>query len=558
LYFSCFFLAELKMNDAAEYLRRGKRIQSQKFGRAGIARDNGSAPDAGDERRAEQPHHGTGSVVIVNIHDAERDTRQLPMKKKAAKRSRGDSDSEEDDNSTITVTRSNTATLHATHHDESAPQPTSVGAEEVPQEGLELTNVASPSSPVPPVEGVAQRISLLAKWFPAALQEGKLEAAVAPGPDYVEVTVERMNRARDYILTLRYGIEDVETLLKGTRDTHAKAWAEVGKEALKRHYWELSGRVIEKLVRASGASLFKEALSEFADEVPATPSAVAAAVRAVVHRRRGLCVPLDYSLKAWHDLLDTRGPEAGRAPRLSDVLWLSVAGATAMFSVVTQRLLRGARALAEKKSAALLTLEQCSTPYIGVDADEEVEDNIEDGPRFFDNTDGDLDSYISKCSSTPAMSAKCLWLAESPVAFDATLSAEERSLLAFLRYLMPVREDPVAEPQQRVSRISTGLGVWLYAAFTTLDTPLDPDTARLAHDLFRTCCRHLRTMGVWKDVRGSTRDTLLRQFSPRQPCTKASYASLRDVAREDVLALYTIVVVLARVFRQNQDHFIPL
>ncbi|KPI83280.1 hypothetical protein ABL78_7694 [Leptomonas seymouri] len=548
------------MSDAETYLRRGKKIQLQKFGRAGVAREDGSASEHSDAERTVRCS-GVDGVVMVRINDAHRDTRQLPMKKKTIKRCRGDSDSDSAaeecmmDGAPPSSTKEQRKEAVIEVENESGARQSNVAGEAHCEAGeLELANVGSPSSAMPPVEGVAQRIGLLAKWFPAALQEGKLEAAVAPGSDFVEATVERMNKARDYVLALRYGIEDVETLLKGTRDTQWRLWVrkdgKAGEEvhtqdARERCYWQVSGGAIAKLVKVSGVGPFKKALSEFADKVPSTSAEVATAVRAVVHRRRRLSVPLEYSPKSWQYVLDTRGPEMGYVPHLSDILWLSVASATAMFAVVTQRLLRGARTLAQSNTTGrgcVLPGEQLAGEVAEVDGQDDV--------RFFDNTVDDTDA-----SSVSQEAEGRLWLANCAVQFHPELSADEKSVLAFLRYLMPVGEGDGTATQ---GRTSCGLGVWLYAAFTTLDAPLDPDTSRLAHDLFRACCRHLRTLGAWKGVRGSLRNTLLKEFPSRPRGAKPTYASLNDVAQEDVLALYTIVVVLARFFRQNQDHFIPL
>ncbi|KPA80031.1 hypothetical protein ABB37_05051 [Leptomonas pyrrhocoris] len=558
------------MSDAEAYLRLGKKIQSKKFGRAGVAREDGTVTDGSDAAMA-----ASHSVVVVNIDDEHRETRQLPMKKKPTKRQRGDSDSDSGDpvavrqesHTPVSSSQNENEKGSTANADEGSGEQKGAATPEAPPEAveeLELAKVVSPSSPVPQVEGVAQRISLLSKWFPASLQEGKLEAAVAPGPEFVEATVERINKARDYVLALRYGIEDVETLLEETRDTQGKLWRGTEhntngeddvQDARKRHYWQLSGKSITKLVKVRGVDSFKEALSEFADEVPSTSAEVAAAIRNVVHRRRRLCVPLEYNVRGWHDVLDARGPEAGYVPHLSDVLWLSVASVTAMFSVVTQRLLRGARALEATNNSINFRKASLHDQR----AEETASEDGEARPRFFDNTAVDSESAND---NAPQKTEACLWLANAPIQFQANLTAEEKSVLAFLRYLMPTSEEEVAAAAEEgaapTGRISTGLGVWLYASFTTLDTPLDPDTARLAHDLFRTCCRHLRTLGGWKGVRGSMRNALLKEFPSRKKGAKAAYASLNEIAREDVLALYSIVVVLARLFRQNQDLFIPL
>nr|ACS87834.1 hypothetical protein CDFL6B12_07 [Angomonas deanei] len=538
------------MSDAEAYLRRGKKIQSERFGRAGVARGEGSTSDSGDP---EKPAGAAGvqSVVIVSLHDTQRNTQLLPMKKKKKnKRSRSDSDSDDDhtnhssDNHTREDAGSAASTAEAT-------------VTTTERDVLGLASVASPSSPVPPVEGVAQRISLLSKWFPASLQEGKLDSAVAPAADFVESTVDRMNKARDYVLALRYGIEDVEMLLKSSRDSFSALWMEQkgGKDdesvedARKRFYWELRGKQIAKLVRASGVTEFKAAVSEFADEVPSTAAGVAAAVCAVARRRRGVRMPLEYSLKGWHEVLDSRGPEAGFVPRLSDILWLSVASATAMFTVLTQRLLHRARALSERRLGSGVTTVQDTQETGDGASDTEAE-----GPRFFDNTVDEEEEEAEDSDAPPTESTTGDWIAQSSAELSSSLSTDEKALLAFLRFLMPFSEVESSTGCRR----SAGVGVWLYAAFTTLDTPLDPDTARLAHDLFRTCCRHLRTLATWKGVSGGTRDSLLRSFAPRSKGQRVAYEAMKEVSREDVLALYTVVVVLARFFRQNQDHFIPL
>lgn len=543
------------MSDAATYLKRGRQIQSQRFGRAGVARAaplpsepalrrtaSGTSPDSS----APGATAGTG-LVVVDVGDPGRAIQQLPMKKKTAKRARSASeDREVETPATVTSSeneKNEVAALQSSLRDASA-------GTSAP---LELTSVASPTAPVPQVEGVTQRINLMAKWFPASLQERKLDAAIAPSATFVEATVERVNRVREYVLTLRYGIDDVEALLEESRQSHPSAWTQVtASPQRRREYWDLSRADIRSLVRAVGVRPIVAALTEFVGEAAAvSPASAASAVYRIAALRRRVTAPATYNIKGWHEYLNASGPESGRAPRLSDTLWLSAASTTAMFTTVVSRLLRGARTFAEAGGAV-------GGARDGDDASDTKSadgDSVAgDRPRFYDNTE-DADAEEKGGGAEADRS----WLLSTALVFDSALTPEQRAALSFLRFLMPTAH---ATPWRGDS--STGYGVWVFAAFAGLDIPLDPDTDRLANDLFRTCCRHLRTLGEWQRVSGSRRDALLEKLGSRSTVAGSAarplptYASLRDVCKEDVLAIYTIVVALARFFRQNQDHFIPL
>ncbi|KAG5490000.1 hypothetical protein JKF63_00119 [Porcisia hertigi] len=544
------------MADAAAYLKLGRKIQSDRFGRAGVARKeelvrtgevdaaaSGSYSTVDVNVSSDLP---TSGLVVIKVHDAQRDVRQLPMKKKkGAKRARSGSDDEDQLKSLAKNSSTTVAAAAVEHpHEVSLDHQTARG---VDFDGdLNLTNVASPTAPVPPVEGMAQRINLMSKWFPASLQERSLDAAVAPSMTFVETTVDRVNKMREYVLILRYGIEDVEALLEETRQAQPGVW-ETGAEEdspagqrKQRSYWELSGKDVRALVRSVGLAPFTQALAEFSDVAFGSFFLAAAAVHRLLARRRRLGVPMGYHIKAWHEYLHRYGPEIGRVPRLSDILWLSAASVSAMFTAAATRLLRGARSCAEN------TVVPCATEDESASCAESQGDHeSSDRPRFFDNTEPAVDEGAPLTAHVS--------LLDAPASFASTLTPDQRALLSFLRFLMPT------SPLSCERRATAGYGVWLFAAFSALDIPLDPDTDRLAHDLFRTCCRHLRTLASWQGVSGSTRDLLLNKLNPRaSDAAPPSYASLDDVRREDVLALYTIVVVLARFFRQNQDHFMPL
>ncbi|SYZ69944.1 hypothetical_protein [Leishmania braziliensis MHOM/BR/75/M2904] len=172
------------MADAAAYLKLGKKIQCNRFGRAGVARvettvikGDGYATTAGNHGTAgidATSSSSTSGLVVVQVNDAQREIQQLPMKRKrVAKRSRCDSD-EEDPlaaplvMSSVTVTDAPVTCICEPLSDVLATRDVTL------DDGLNLANVASPTAPVPPVEGVAQRTNLMAKWFPAFLQERKL------------------------------------------------------------------------------------------------------------------------------------------------------------------------------------------------------------------------------------------------------------------------------------------------------------------------------------------------------------------------------------------------
>ncbi|CAG9583649.1 Gemin2 [Leishmania major strain Friedlin] len=544
------------MADAAAYLKLGKKIQSSRFGRAGVAREEATvsqndgyaaaASDGGTAGVDVTSNSTTSGLVVVQVNDAQREVQQLPMKKKrVAKRSRSGSD-EKDRPTALPVKSNSMATAEPATSTGQPPSEDLSTRGVVFEDELNLTNVASPTAPVPPVEGVAQRINLMAKWFPASLQERKLDAAVAPSMMFVEATVDRVNKMREYVLILRYGIEDAEALLEETRQTQSNVW---GKKSVdgnsthqgpRREYWDLSSSEVRQLVRSVGLPRFTQALAEFSDAVFTSHWSAAAAVYRLLSRRRRVCAPMDYNIRAWHEYLNTHGPESGRAPRLSDFLWLSAASTSAMFTATASRLLRGARSCAEQISVSDASLGDRASR-----TGSEGDFGSSDRPRFFDNTE----TAAEEEEPVPTR----VWLLSAPVNFPTTLSPDQRAVLSFLRFLMPTSHS------SRERTTSVGYGVWLFAAFSALDIPLDPDTDRLAHDLFRTCCRHLRTLAAWQGVSGSTRDLLLSKLHPRRPdAAPPLYASLDDICREDVLALYTIVVVLARFFRQNQDHFMPL
>lgn len=475
------------MDEAEAYLSRGQKIQQKYFGRSGCATTAASS---------------SSHVVVVDVTAADR-IPSLPMKRKK-----------------VEVGEAACAGLnHVLASDV-----------EVRRElGLEKDMVMSPSAAAPP----PRRISLIDKWFPQqSLQTKCLDAALSPSVEFVHATVQRMTTARDYVILLRGGVEDMETqILQATP----------GEKGQDKRIRSAEGRLllnsteVEEVVAAVGWESLEEVLAEFANEAPTSRRQVIHLMKRIMVRQRHLRTPAEWNLRRWHEFFDRYGPESGRVPQLSSLVWLSSASTTAMFTILVQRTLRGARAT-------------CSQNAEGDEHDVGRAPLQDNGPRFFDNT-VDFGGDKSDDSDDAESAKHHCWLEQRRMAWSPSLTSEQRSLLAFLRFLMPC----VSKERQ-----STGYGVWIYAAMAALDIPLDPDTDRLAHDLFRTCCSHVQTLATWKGISGTTQNALRGVLPAREDKGPGDYSCMGDVCREDLLALYSLLVVLAKFFRQNQDRLMPL
>lgn len=213
--------------------------------------------------------------------------------------------------------------------------------------------------------------------------------------------------------------------------------------------------------------------------------------------------PANPNASAWHRFLNENGPETMKCPQMSNFLWTSSASVTLLFTILVQRFLKQFRTLTSSS--------------------------------YSQETDGGASSEV-------------------PNVIDS-FPPKQRELLIFLRLFMPTTSS------DQKSSVSSGFSVWLLSCLCVLDTPLDPDTDRLASSLFNACCNQVRVIGevtkVSGDQRGLLLETLIQKKDDQKSMPKA-YDTLSDVGPEEILALYTIIIILTKVFRQNQNRLIPL
>lgn len=457
-----------------------------------------------------------------------------------------------------------------------APLPTSTSAAAPagllpPKKNRKRQHSASPpavASPAPPRTYSKPRMSLMDKWFPGTtLKQATVEACHAPPGEYVAATVERVTSAREAMLLLRAGVEDLETVL-----------AELQRQLATTSRAVLTADQVEQIVSPATAPGLAEALAQFAKAGGHSVPFVRSQLRRVMRRKARLHGAPTQSVKRWHEFLNTHGPEAGEAPTTRELIWPSTASVTAFFVVLTKRFLEAAT-----EAGKIAAGER--EPDVGVDnasqserqyyCDEVLsETDGQDAPGhqiLLDNTNADktADGPQPNTCWLVATQLPCTWAGGDDDGGEP-LSNAQCKLLAFLRALMPAVEHETGDGDgEDAPRRSSGYGQWLLACLVALDTPLVPDTDRLVHELFRTCCDQLRVLGEWKGVNGDQSGALLDQLRREEQEVRTAssgdgsvggktYGSLADVGKEELLALYTIIIVLAKLFRQNQNRLIPL
>lgn len=247
-------------------------------------------------------------------------------------------------------------------------------------------------------------------------------------------------------------------------------------------------------------------LRHFASRTSFSSCFVKKQIREFQRVKTRVSVPCGPSAAAWHEYLNQHGPETNEFPWTSDFLFPSSASITILFTILTQKLLRRLRILKGSLS------------------DE----------AMMRNKDEALMSEARKFE------------------FAENTPEAERDTLLFFRLFMPSRTCSDDETY-------SGYATWLTATLTCLDTPLDPDTHRLANNLFHTCCEQLRALGELKGATGDRRGALIELLSTggSNDLVK-SYNTITDVGREEVFALYTLIIPLAKIFRQNENRLIIL
>ncbi|CCW60000.1 unnamed protein product [Phytomonas sp. EM1] len=427
-----------------------------------------------------------------------------------------------------------------------------------------LDAAGTPSSSAP-ASGVPQRrVSLIDKWFPGTtLKEATVEVSHTPSVEFVQETVGRVTGAREKMILLRSGVEDLEGLLRkwttsrGTQPTGHRAGNR--NENREGDVWTDSEMSI--LVKRVGLASISEALAQFALEPYQRSGTVKQQLRQLMHRKNIFATPHSFRIELLQEFLDLKGPETSNLPTLSHFIWLSSVGTTELFTTLTQRFLRRIRTHA---SSANDTLGEMVYQVSGTEGSPKTSgDNEEENNSPCCKRD-DMTATANDFQNKPGDQSGAL----PP---SVSLTQSQQLLLSFFRAFMPIWGVPhevstvgLADGATSGPRLmSSGYGVWLLACLVALDTPLDPDTDRLVHRLFRTSCEQIRVLGEWKGVHGEKRGALLEAL---EKCDSSSlldakyktYIRIEDLGAEDLRALYTIVVILAKFFRQNQNRFIPL
>ncbi|KAG8342962.1 putative Survival motor neuron (SMN) interacting protein 1 (SIP1) [Trypanosoma vivax] len=411
--------------------------------------------------------------------------------------------------------------------------------------------------PDPKSDGAAPtkhtKITLMDKWFPGStLRSATLDPAQAPPLCFIDMSVERMKAAREHLLNLRAGVEDV------MRFAHlsSRCAAEDIERSIPEWSWlELRDTLLQF---ASHESFYRKA-------------GVVNAVKNIMLTRPCASIPRVPRSSSWNGYLMRCGPEQGYEPSLSLFIWLDSACTTALFTAAVERLLKlyknGMKPAVYSFYDAQDNPEEHTTDEVGSNSNVS-EDAASEGVNYSDETNDSKQALASQrvgneCQieegKFPNTGEGLLFLDKHlPPLSRNGVSDDVISLLSFMRAMMPV--DYLDKSGKNVIGHSTGYGIWLYACFAAVDTPLDPDLDRLVHELFRVCCRQLQTLGEQYNIRGDDRGAIARALDarPTYSSTRCQYNTLSDLRRDDVLALHTIVVVLAKLFRQNQNRLVPL
>lgn len=345
-----------------------------------------------------------------------------------------------------------------------------------------------------------RRISLMEKCFPRnALKVEAIGHSNAPSQDYVEGTMARIIEIREKMLLLRNGAEDIESALKSFGIS--KITGENLPVEVLRHMRLLIDQFA--LQRSNSLHSSKMQLLEY------------------LRIRRSISVPLGVNALMWHEFLNQKGPETPFFPITSFFVFPSSASLTLLFTILTQRLQKQYH-LAKEKAMSHLKGDILSSEGV----------------------------FAKNSNDSATIKFSCL---------NPNLSESQQNLLIFLRLFMPTVL--LHEHETSACLRSSGYFMWLLACLTVLDTPLDPDTDRLASSLFHLCCAQVRAIGEVKGVEGDQRGALadaLKNETGRCHTYRKQYDSIDDVGLEELLGLHTIIIVLSKIFRQNQNKIIFL
>ncbi len=259
-------------------------------------------------------------------------------------------------------------------------------------------------------------------------------------------------------------------------------------------------------------------------------------------QRQALHIPSNAAnLTLWHRFFERH---CGCPPPSCLVLLLNEPESNALMHVVCTKLLRGQR----------------GTDYTATSTSRQAadDDDVDSDANGSDNEDEGRTS----AQKDPSDEQPVVRINDFPSKFNSNLSLEQQETLRFFRHLMPlqlVHEEGTHRTSPSVSLC--GLGVWLYAGAVAVDLPVDPDLDRLFNDLFRACCRHITVLS--EHFKGVNAPLLVRVEQGRERAGTTSpsskqYWEMNDIGEKEVTALYTLLVILAKILRQNQANAVPI
>lgn len=393
-----------------------------------------------------------------------------------------------------------------------------------------LAHVAAVTTPQPP-----PRVNLAAKWLAmASFSSLALPLAALPPFEFVEETVQRFTAVRERIGQTRMGIELLQVATTSS--------------FTQRDSWRDRARAIQHVFGLRSASISKEAAESLLSEQEAQLSSCG--VPSLTEHAE---------LRKWHKFLEgPSGPFAFGAPTISLMSQLDHAHANTLLHTVITKLQRGMRNQLPPQTSQ----RRCDDEYFS-DMDEVTAGSTEDpscshapatsaGMLFVNDDDNEDDDHATILDING-----CEQQFSSNVKDDRT-----RELLRFLRFLMPCGSADNGAPRSR------GLGVWWYSAAASVDLLFDPDTDRALHELFRNVCQHINTLcdvlhgpegnKFPTDKRGAMLEYLNQPRHRANDVHVKNYWDVADVDQHDLLAMYTLLVILAKVFHQNQNNLLNL
>jgi hypothetical protein len=413
-----------------------------------------------------------------------------------------------------------------------------------------ITNVTPPVEAEDlPCASTQPRVNLAAKWLAmTSFSSLALPTAALPPFDFIEETVQRFAAVRERIAQCKMGVEFLAEVTDAREDNN----------------WKAHARALHQIFGLQGGTVTRRDAIHLVEELSAAISSLGAP-----------SLDARADLRLWHQFLEgTHGPFAFGAPSMSLMCHVDHAHANTMLHAIITKLHRGSRN--QLPPQYQLRQRECDHDDISEDSNgdgaETPPEASSGGGKLFINDDQPRSFHGG--NATNEHSSLIMDINGSKQYFSAHVTNERsRELLRFLRFLMPCSNNASRSNGTHVkdgdqTPKSRGLGVWWYSAAACVDLLVDPDTDRALHDLFRCVCQHIKTIyevvtsGEHCDVVvNSKRGALLEHLATAKHLDDVyvkSYWDVSEVDQHDLLALYTLLVLLAKVFHQNQNNLLNL